>query len=312
MAMPVRSYLDVQQRLLARFGVDAESRFLDVPAVDGRAHVLVAGEGPPVMMVPGAGPPSAMWAPLMAELPGFTSYVVDLPGMGQTSSAPHATEALRTLAVDFLDQVVEGLGLDRPVFVASSMGGLWTTWLALDRPGRVPAIVYVGCPALILGTSTPLPLRVASIPPIGRLLRRLDPPSLGQVDRFVAMAGEDFSLLPELRDLFLAHEQLPDAGPALFELIHAVVRLRGPRPQVELTAAQLRRVTQPVQLIWGDHDPFGPPSVGERAAQIMPNAEFHVVPGGHAPWVNQSARVASLAGPFLRDHTAASSPHAGT
>jgi len=306
--MSVPTYTQAQQQLLARFGIDAESRFVDVPAVDGRAHVLVAGEGPPVMMVPGGGPPSAMWAPLMAELTGFTLYAVDLPGMGLTSRAPYATEGLRTLAVDFLDQVVDRLGLDRPVFVASSMGGLWTTWLALDRPARVPAIVYIGCPAMMLGTSAPFLLRLGSIPPVGRLLRRLDPPSLKQVDRFIAMAGEDFSHLPELRELFLAHGLLPDSGPALFELVHAAVRLRGPRPQVELTEAQLTRLTQPVKLIWGDHDPFGPPSVGARAAQIIPNAELHVVPGGHGPWVNQPARVASLAAPFLRDHTAASRP----
>ena len=308
-AMSVPAYTQARQRLLARFGVDAESRFVEVPALDGRAHVLVTGEGPPVLMVIGGGPPSAMWAPLMAELSGFTLYAVDLPGMGLTSRVPYTTDGLRSLAVDFLDQVVDGLGLDRPGFIAQSMGGLWTTWLALDRPARVPAIVYIGCPATMLGTSAPLLFRLGSIPPIGRLLRRLDPPSPKQVDRFVAMAGEDFSHLPELGELILAHERLPDSGPALFELVHAVVRLRGPRPQVELTEEQLSRLSQPVKLIWGDHDTFGPPSVGERAAGIIPDAELHVVPGGHGPWVNEPARVAGLAAPFLRDHAAASRPH---
>ena len=155
--MSVANYIQVQQRLLARLGIDAESCFVDVPAVQGRAHVLVAGDGPAVVMVPGAGTPSAMWAPLMAELPGFTLYVVDLPGMGLTSRVPYASEGLRSFAVEFLDQVVERLGLDRPVFVAASMGALWTTWLALDRPARVPAIVYLGCPATMLGTSAPFP-----------------------------------------------------------------------------------------------------------------------------------------------------------
>jgi pimeloyl-ACP methyl ester carboxylesterase len=302
------SYTKAQHRLLARYGIAAESRFVDVPAIDGRAHVLVTGEGPPVMMVIGGGPPSAMWAPLMAELSGFTLHVVDLPGMGLTTRVPYSTDGLRTMAVDFLEQVVDGLELDRPVFVASSMGGLWTTWLAFDRSARVPAIVYIGCPAMMLGTSAPFLLRLGSIPPLGRLLRRLDPPSLKQVDRFIAMAGEDFSHLPELRELFLAHGQLPHTGPALFDMVHAVVRLRGARPQVALTEPQLARLTQPVQLIWGDHDPFGPPAVGERAAQTIPDAEFHVVPGGHGPWVDQAARVADLVAPFLRDHSAASPP----
>ena len=60
--MATPTYHQAQHRLLERFGIDAESRFVDVPAVDGRAHVLVTGEGPPVMMVMAAGPPTAMWA----------------------------------------------------------------------------------------------------------------------------------------------------------------------------------------------------------------------------------------------------------
>ena len=311
--MPSPTYRQAQHRLLERFGIDAESRFVDVPAIDGRAHVLVTGDGPPTMMVMAAGPPSAMWAPLMAELTDFTLYAVDLPGMGLSRRAPYATNELRTLAVDFLDQVVDGLGLDRAAFVASSLGGLWTTWLALDRPARVSAIIYVGCPATILGTSAPFLFRLGSIPPIARLLRRLDPPSPNQVDRFIAMAGEDFTDLPELRELFLAHGLLPDSGPALADLLHAVVRLRGPRPEVELTAPQLSRITQPVTLIWGDRDPFGRPSVGERAARIIPNAEFRPVPGGHAPWVNQPTRVGDLTASFLREHKEGSiAPRAGS
>ncbi|MPZ73084.1 MAG: alpha/beta fold hydrolase [Nitriliruptorales bacterium] len=299
-----QTYIKAQERLLDRFGVEAESRFVDVAAIDGRAHVLVTGEGPPVMMVIGGGPPAAMWAPLMAQLTGFTLYAVDLPGMGLTDPAPYTTETLRALGVDFLDQVVHGLGLDQPVFVAQSMGGLWATWLALDRPGRVPAISYIGCPALMLGTSAPFPIRLSAVPRIGRLLMRLQPPSPALVDRIVTMAGEDFTDLPELRELFLAHQQLPVPGPALHQLHHAAVRLRGARPEVALTSEQLAGLTQPVQLIWGAKDTFGPPEVGRRAAEIIPRAEFHVVPGGHGPWVNQSERVGSIVAPFLQTHSA--------
>ena len=58
-------------RVLDRFAVDAESRLVDVPALGGQARVLVAGDGPAVVMLTGAGPPAAIWAPLMAELTGL-------------------------------------------------------------------------------------------------------------------------------------------------------------------------------------------------------------------------------------------------
>lgn len=304
--MSVQTYIKAQECLLDRFGIQVESRFVDVPVVDGRAHVLVVGEGPPVMMVIGGGPPAAMWAPLMAELTGFTLHAVDLPGMGLTDPAAYTTRTLRSMGVAFLVQVIDRLGLDRPVFVAQSMGGLWSTWLALDKPDRVPAIVYIGCPALMLGTSAPFPIRLGSIPPLGRLLMRLQPPSPKLVNRIIGMAGEDFTDLPELRELFLAHQQLPGSGRALLELHHAAVRLRGARPKVALTEKQLARLAQPVQLIWGANDTFGPPAIGERAAEIIPQAELHVVPGGHGPWVNQPQRVGSIVTPFLRSHSVTS------
>ncbi|MDC9014895.1 hypothetical protein [Mycobacterium marinum] len=42
----VKEFEDAQRRLLERFGLRAESRLVDVPAIGGRAHVLVVGQGP--------------------------------------------------------------------------------------------------------------------------------------------------------------------------------------------------------------------------------------------------------------------------
>ena len=130
-------FIAAQNRLLQRTGVQAESRFLEVPAISGCAHVLVSGEGPPVVMVPGFGDPAAMWAPLMAELDGFTLFAVERPSFGLTDSVRHTTSTFRTLAVRFLEQVLERLGLEQPAFVANSIGSTWSIWLALERPQRV-------------------------------------------------------------------------------------------------------------------------------------------------------------------------------
>ncbi len=70
---------------------------------------------------------------------------------------------------------------------------------------------------------------------------------------------------------------------------------------MRLTADQLGRITHPVRLVWGADDPFGSPAVGRRTATALPDAELHVVPGGHAPWLGQAERVASVAAPFLRE-----------
>lgn len=45
-------------------------------------------------------------------------------------------------------------------------------------------------------------------------------------------------------------------------------------------AERLPEVTCPVLLIWGDADPISPVAVGRRLAQLFPNAELLVLPGG--------------------------------
>ena len=294
-----------QERLLNRYGVRADSLFVEAESVEGPVHVLRSGSGPPVIMVPGFADPAAMWAPLIAELNGFTCYAVDRPCFGLTGRTEYATATFRRLAVAFLGQVLEALALARPLFIGNSIGSLWTTWFALDQPDRVAATAHVGCPAFWLGTSAPLPLRLLSVPLLGRAIMATSPPSPRQVEAFGRhLAGEDLSKCPELRDLLVAAQKLSGAQTSTLDLLHAVVRLRGARPEVAVDAEQLRQIKQPVLMIWGSGDRFGGPEVGVEAARLIPNATLHVVPeAGHVPWVGRPGHVAAALLPFLRIHS---------
>jgi pimeloyl-ACP methyl ester carboxylesterase len=206
--MSINSFAATQERMLARYGVEAVSRFIEVPVIEGRAQVLATGEGPPVVMVGGIGTPAAMWAPLMAQLAGFRLHAVDLPGFGLTDSRYDLTRQYRATAVRFLCETLDQLDLDRAMFVASSLGSTWVIWLSLDAPDRVAAAIHVGCPATALGTSAPLPMRLLSVPHLGRLLMRLQPPSPMKVEQLSRMVHQ-YPLVPELADLLVATERLP-------------------------------------------------------------------------------------------------------
>ena len=71
------NFSKAQAAVLNRYDLAAEERWIEAPVVGGQAHVLVTGEGPPVVMLNGIGIPAAMWAPLMARLDGVTQYAVD-------------------------------------------------------------------------------------------------------------------------------------------------------------------------------------------------------------------------------------------
>lgn len=201
--------------------------------------------------------------------------------------------------------MADGLGLHGPlVIVASSLGSLWSTWFALDRPERVRALVHIGCPALAPGTSAPAPMRLLSVPHLSRALMALQPPSPRQAERIGTMVGEDLSLTPEIRDLIIATERHAGYGPAFRGLLHALVRLGGARRDVALTSAELARLTQPVQLVWGDHDPFGDLVAAEAFRAALPDAELHVVDGGHAPWLDDAEVIAGHVRRFLTHRAA--------
>jgi pimeloyl-ACP methyl ester carboxylesterase len=303
--MSVAAFQVAQSRMLARYGIEAESRFVEVPVVSGRAQVLTSGRGPDVLMINGIGTPAAMWAPLIADLGGFTLHAVDLPGYGltDTSSVFLDSSTYREAAVQFLVEILDGLKLARAAFVANSLGSLWTLWLALSKADRVAAMAHIGCPAVCLGTSAPLPMRLLSVPWVARVILRLDPPSPAQVERLSKMVRQ-YPLIPELADLLLATERLPGFESTFLAALRSLLSLRGGREAMALDEDDFASISQPSLLIWGKDDPMGSPEVGERIVEAMPDAEFAVVEGGHTPWLRESPRIAPRIRSFLQDRYA--------
>ncbi len=285
------AFSEAQAAVLARYEVAAEERWIDAPVVDGQAHVLVTGDGPPVVLLNGIGVPAAMLAPIMARLDDVTQYAVDLPGYGLTDTAPTFTDDPRRNAVRFLTEVLDGLGLDKPVIVANSLGSLCASWLAIDRPDRVAGLAHLGCPAIVLDTSAPLPMRLLAIRPLGRLMMKLQPPSERQVAQLAKMVNES-PLPPEIAQLILATERLEHFEDAFLAMLDRLLRLRGNRPEFALTTDLLARIEAPTLLVFAKDDPMGAARVGQRMADAMDDAELHIVEGGHAPWIHHANQIA--------------------
>lgn len=290
-----------QSRAFAAHGLEAKTRFVAVPT-SGRAQVIEAGEGPPLLFVIGGGAPAALWTPLMARLDGYRRIAVDRPGFGLTPPVAHRREGMRELARSFIAEVLDALELEAATIVASSMGAWWATRLALGSPERVAAMVHVGCPALLLETSAPLPVRLMGVRGLGRLMARLEPASRRQARRTLEMMGDPPG--DGARDAAMIHVMasaaaLPEFGDAWADLLHAFVRPRGPRPGMAITAEDLRRLHCPLLYVWGDRDPFGGQEVGRRAAEIAPRAGFAPIPGGHVPWISDAEEVAAPIRAFL-------------
>lgn len=299
-----------ERRLFEVYGLEVESRFLELQAPPMRARVLEIGEGAPVVLVHGGGGVGATWAPLMARMSGVRLLVVDRPGFGLSGGFDYRGIDLRRHAVAFLESVLDALGIERAAFVGNSMGGLWGFWLALDRPKRVSKLAQLGSPALMTDTSAPLSMRLLSVRGLNRLMLATEKPSPEQARAFLVRLGHDEAVIDghlpeEFFEMVAAYQMLPAYATAWSTLVERCLTLRGAAPDVRLGEEELRRVQQPTHFVWGHGDAFGGPEIGERAVQIMLEAEIEAVSGGHLPWLDDPAGCADAVSRLLRSRVPA-------
>ena len=285
----------VHERLLKGAGLSGSM----VRTADGAAvHMIEKGTGPPVVFIHGSGSPGLFWLPLLAQLRGMRVIVVDRPGFGLSDPVPVARTPQET-AVGWIGRLLDAIKLPSAILVGHSMGGLWSLRFALAQPTRVTALAILGAPSLP-GTRAPLPFRLMGTPGARALIaRQRETPK--SVLQFASMMGEGDTIgaHPSLVDLMVTVGNDPVAGQALRQEIHplispwALLSRTGFRRPARMHDAELQAITVPTFLLYGNHDPVGGGDVARRVQKLIPQAELRVVDGGHAPWLGQTAQVAT-------------------
>ncbi|WP_017586419.1 alpha/beta fold hydrolase [Nocardiopsis ganjiahuensis] len=234
---------------------------LHLPTREGETFVLACGpeQAPPLVLLHGSGANSSTW---FADLPAwsehFRVYAVDLvgePGLSAPSRPDLSTEA----GALWLDDVFEGLGLERAAVAGMSLGG----WTALDyairRPDRVTRLA-LGCPA---GLGTQRRWRILGAGLLTLFGRRARERSV----RFLVGLG-------------------PSEGTALLDGIMEVFAEFRPRTETlpVFPDAALRSLPMPVLVTVGERDQmFDSAQTARRVRECVPNARVRVLPGvGHA------------------------------
>ncbi|MGW4510096.1 alpha/beta fold hydrolase [Streptomyces sp. NPDC004436] len=245
MGAPARHETDVE----TSFGTTHVYRYgPDDPAAESRT---------PVVLIHGAGYCSAMWYPntpaLSAERP---VYALDTPGdAGRSVHREPMWQPER--AAQWLDEALDGLGLDRVHLVGSSYGG----WLVLNqahlRPGRLASVTL-----LDPGGLEKVGLRFfASFAPKGMR------PCLA------AWLEQPVIVVPELR-------RWVQAGARAFR-----IRRPAPRP---LTDDALGSVRTPLYLVMGRRSLLVHPERQlERVPRLVPGARAEIIAAtGHGPQID--------------------------
>lgn len=187
-------------------------------------------------------------------LSGLDAVAVDPPGFGTTPEPPTAwggaeyAEAVGPV----LDEAASPV-----VLVGHSFGGRIAVHLAVRHADRVGAVVLTGVPLLPRGDRS-----------------RAKAPIAFRAARWLHGRG----LFPDERMEALRRQH----GSADYRAATGVMRDVLVRSVNETYEDQLRAITCPVHLVWGERDDQVPVEVAERAASMTADASLTVLPGvGH-------------------------------
>lgn len=103
-------------------------------------YLRTGGDKPPVVMLHGLMTNGACWTPLARELEkDYDIIMPDARGHG-SSDAPDHSYLYEDLAADLLS-LIDALGLDKPVLLGHSMGGMTAAIVASWNPKRLKGLV---------------------------------------------------------------------------------------------------------------------------------------------------------------------------
>ena len=244
-----------------------EHETLDVPTESGSTRVHHrAGDGVPFVLLHGAGATSAAWADTVRLL-DTPVYAVDVLG---DFGGSVQTRPLRDMAV-WLDQVLDGLGLDRVVLVGASYGGWVAAHHAARFPDRVAGLVLAEPAAGAFA-----PYRVRAV--VYALLAKASGGERAwrRYFRWIANGVEP----PPVMVVGMAHWR---TGVVLPRRISDEV----------LTSIRARTLV----LVGRDSRAQDPEKVVARAARLVPHATAEVLSGGHGLDGEVARRIAAFSVP---------------
>lgn len=289
----------------------AQVRFVD--AGGWRTRTIEAGHGEPVVLMPGLTGHAEGFIRNVVPLAdrGYHVYALDMIGHGfseKPSDIVYRTDAFTTHLLRFLDAI----GADAAYLAGQSLGG-WVAWrFALDHPERVRALVSLTGAGFLLDDEASRRKSEAVGNEVQKVTSRaLEDPTRERVrERLEWLMLDPQTVTDELVEARYRIFNLP-GSPVVMQKMTEEFAGPGNRDSM-LTERELAAIEHDALIVWTDHNPTTPAEVGERVAEIMPNARFALVrDAGHWPQFEQADTVNELVGSFLDDvSTSASSRRA--
>jgi pimeloyl-ACP methyl ester carboxylesterase len=242
---------------------------LDVPTRFGATHVIASGpaDGHPVLLLPPGGTYAPIWVRNVGPLSqSFRVYAVDI--LGEVNKSKPTRPILNHAEfMQWMADLLDGLGIERAHLVGNSNGGFFALETALNLPERVdkvvlisPAATFVQMWAWWLHLFIPAHIFGSSFGSERMVLDAYDWLWQG------FPMDDCFALLRRLNKL---------AGKDLRPSINRAV------PRV-FSDDELKRVQAPVLLLIGDHEViYKPEDAFRRASRLLQDLKVKIVPNAN-------------------------------
>lgn len=152
-----KDILSTYDHLLDKWGIEITQ--VDIITRYGSTHVNVFGEAnaPPILLFHGVGDDSAlMWVYNATALaPHFRLYAVDTLG-GPGKSVPNKSYNKEFDDAVWIDEILDGLGVEHVNIAGVSHGGYLAQYYALVRPERVRKVVSMAASVPAGATGSPM------------------------------------------------------------------------------------------------------------------------------------------------------------
>lgn len=249
-------------------------RLLDVGA--GEAAYRCVGSGPDVLFVHGWPVSGATFRTLLPHLVDHvTCHVIDFPSAGSSRFDADTPMSIRQ-HIETVRRVVDLLAFDQVAVVGHDSGGMIARHAMVGDP-RLSAMGLINTEPVEPGWRFKAFIAARHLPGFSAGFGWVaGKPRIRRIGLVLGDAFADSSLLDgEFDEFFLRplHEdkERRDAATKLlrsFDMQH-----------VKDLADIHRRIEVPVQLVWGDHDPFFPVERARQMVDTFPDAQLEVIEG---------------------------------
>lgn len=259
--------------------VPPDGQFADVKGA--RLHYLDIGEGTPIVLVHGLGGQLRNFTYALSALlvPHHRLILVDRPGSGYSTYRDDGRCSLAAQAA-MIVELMEQLGLEKPLVVGHSLGGAIALAMALDHPGKIGGLALLA----------PLTQPIEDIPQVFKALDVKSPIARTVLAWTLAAPGGRLGA-----DSANAQVFGPEPFPVDFEtrggaaltlrpeaFVAACGDVEAARNEMAGIAARYGELAIPVGIMFAKGDLLLDPAVhAEPTVAAIKGAELALIEGGH-------------------------------